>query len=208
MMLELSRTGFVRRAGRSVSLRHPRSSVSPLRTALFRSGKAPNGVSQPPRPGVTRSWQDGRHGDVLEWRSRVMRQLRVGGRDVPLALTISVLCWLLPGPWTGLGSLIPTLFMPAEIRDSGWFGSGTLAVLATYTVIVMGVPVLMLCRSRMARAALTVVAATCTAAVISAPALAPLTAYIPVMAGAVLMWLPQSNRYLQTPIHHGNGAVL
>lgn len=144
----------------------------------------------------------------MEWRYRVMRQLRVGGRDVPRALTISVLCWLLPGAWTGLGSLIRSLFMPAEIRDSGWFGSGTLAVLAAYTVIVMGVPVLMLYRSRMARAALTVVAASCTAAVTSSPALVPLAAYIPVMAGAVMMWLPQSNRYLQKPIQHGNGAVL
>jgi hypothetical protein len=55
--------------------------------------------------------------------------------------------------------LVPSLFIAAEIRDSGWFGSGTLAVLATYTVIVMGVPILMLYRFRIARPALTVVAA-------------------------------------------------
>ena len=137
-----------------------------------------------------------------------MKQLRLSGREVPLAITVSVLCWLLPVAWTGLGSLIASLFMPSEIRDSGWFGSGTLAVLATYTIIVMGVPLLMLYRFRIARPALTVVAAYFTATVISAPALEPLAAYIPVMVGTVLMWLPQSNRYLQKPIPHGNGAVL
>ena len=149
---------------------------------------------------VTRSWLDGRHGDVVDWRCRAVKQLRVGGRDVPLALTVSVLCWLLPGAWTGLGALIPSFFMSPEMRDSGWFGSGTLAVLAAYTAIVMGVPVLMLYRSRMARAALTVVAAYFTAAIISAQALAPVPAYIPVLVGAVLMWHPHSNRYLQKPV--------
>ena len=115
---------------------------------------------------------------------------------------------LAPGVWSGLGTLIPLLFVPPELRDTGWFGSWTLAVLAGYTVVVIGVPTLMLYRSRVARGLLTLVAAWFAVAVIAAPSLEPMWAFIPVVIGAVLMWLPQSNRYLQTPIHHGNGAVL
>lgn len=137
-----------------------------------------------------------------------MKQLRVGGRSVPVLLTVSVLCWLVPGVWSGPGTLIPSLFTPPEIRDSGWFGSGTLAVLAAYTAIVMGVPLLMLYRVRMARAALTVAAACFLVTAIAAPTAEPLWAFIPVAAGAVLMWLPQSNQYLRIRVLHGSGAVL
>ncbi len=137
-----------------------------------------------------------------------MKRLRVGGRLVPVPLTVSVLCWLVPGVWSGLGTLVPSLFTPPEIRDSGWFGSGTLAVLAAYTAIVMGIPILMLYRVRMARAALTVVAACFLATAIAAPATEALWAFIPVAAGTVLMWLPQSDQYLRKRVLHGSGAVL
>lgn len=98
--------------------------------------------------------------------------------------------------------------MPAEIRDSGWFGFCRLAVLATYTAIVMGIPILMLYRVRIARIALTMAAAFLTWAVILAHALEPLWSYVLVMTGAVLMWLPQSNQYMRKRIHHGNRAIL
>ncbi|QDW29658.1 hypothetical protein FFF93_007690 [Arthrobacter sp. KBS0702] len=98
--------------------------------------------------------------------------------------------------------------MPAEVRDSGWLGSSTLAVLAAYTAIAMGLPILMLYRLRMARTALTAVAGVVSAAVASAATPEPLWAYLAVMAGTVLMWLPPSNRYLHTRVPHGNGAVL
>lgn len=39
----------------------------------------------------------------------VIKQLRVDGRQVPWSLTLSVLCWLIPGVWSGLGTLIPLL---------------------------------------------------------------------------------------------------
>jgi hypothetical protein len=142
------------------------------------------------------------------WADGALLPIRVGGRRVPVHLTISVLCWLVPGAWSGLGTLLQSLFAPAEIRDSGWFGSSTLAVVALYTVIVIGVPVLMLYRVRIVRTILTVVAALFTAAVITAPTLELFWVYVPVAAGAVLMWHPQSTQYLRKRIHHGNGAVL
>ena len=142
-------------------------------------------------------------GEVL-----VIKQLRVDGRQVPWSLALSVLCWLIPGVWSGLGTLIPSLFVPPELRDSGWFGSWTLAVLAGYTVVVIGVPILMLYRSRVARGLLTPVAAWFAVAVIAAPSLEPMWAFIPVVIGTVLMWLPPTNQYLQKRIVLRNGAVL
>ena len=132
---------------------------------------------------------------------------------MPISLLAGVLCWLVPGAWTGLGILVPLLFVPAEVRDSGWLGSSTLAVLAAYTVIAMGLPLLMLCRLRMARTALTAVAAVFTAGLVSAAVASTATAealwaYLPVAAGTVLMWLPPSNRYLHIRVPHGDGATL
>lgn len=138
----------------------------------------------------------------------VIEQLRVDGRRVPWSLVLSVLCWLLPGVWSGLGTLIPSLFVPPEIRDSGWFGAGVLAVLTVYTVVVIGIPILMLYRARTARAVLSLVAAWFAVAVIIAPSGEPMWALIPVVMGTVLMWLPSSNRYLRKRIHLGDGAVL
>lgn len=138
----------------------------------------------------------------------VIRQLRVDGRHVPWSLTFSVFCWLIPGVWSGFGTLIPSLFVPPEIRDSGWFGSWTLAVLTVYTVVVIGVPILMLYRARIARAVLSLVAAWFAVAVIAASSLEPMWAFIPVVMGTVLMWLPESNRYFKKRIVLGNGAVL
>lgn len=140
-------------------------------------------------------------------------RLQAPGRATPLPLLLGVLCWLVPGAWTGPGILVPSLFLPAAVRDSGWLGSSTLAVLAAYTAIAMGLPILMLYRLRMARTALTAVAAVFTAGVVSAAVASaatpePLWAYLAVMAGTVLMWLPPSNRYLHTRVPHGNGAVL
>ena len=106
----------------------------------------------------------------------VIKQLRVDGGHVPWSLTLSVLCWLIPGVWSGLGTLILSLFVPPELRDTGWFGSWTLAVLAGYTVVVIGVPILMLYRSRVARGLLTLVAAWFAVAVIAAPSLEPMWA--------------------------------
>jgi ABC-type transport system involved in multi-copper enzyme maturation permease subunit len=137
-----------------------------------------------------------------------MKQLRVGGRYVPVPLAISALCWLAPGVWSGLGTLLPSLFVPVEIRDSGWFGAGTLAVLAIYTALVMGIPILMLYRVRIARIALTVAVICFTVAVLAAPALESVWAYVLVMIGAVMMWLPQSNQYMRKRILHGNGAMV
>jgi hypothetical protein len=136
-----------------------------------------------------------------------MKQVRVSGRYVPWSLTLSVLCWLLVGAWSGLGILITSLFIPPEIRDSGWFGAGTLAVLTAYAAVAMGVPILMLYRARVARALLSLVAAWFTVAVIAAPSLEPRVAYIPVTVGAVLMWLPLSKQYLRKRIIRGNQAV-
>jgi hypothetical protein len=138
----------------------------------------------------------------------VIEQLRVNGRHVPWSLTVSVLCWLIPGVRSGLGTLIPLLFVPPEFRDTGWFGSWTLAVLAGYTVVVIGVPILMLYRSRVARGLLTLVAAWFAVAVIAAPSLEPMWAFIPVVIGTVLMWLPPTNQYLRKRIFLGNGAAL
>lgn len=142
------------------------------------------------------------------WNGGAIRQIRVGTRDVPVSLAISAVCWLVPGAWSGLGTLVPSLFVPAEIRDSGWFGSGTLAVLAIYTALVMGVPILMLYGLRIARVALTAAAICFTAAVLATPGLESVWAYVLVMIGATTMWLPQSNQYLRKRILHGNGAVL
>ena len=100
-------------------------------------------------------------------------QLRVDGRQVPWSLPLSALCWLMPGVWSGLGTLIPSLLVPPEVRDSGWFGPWTLAVLAGYTVVVIGLPILMLYRSRAARGLLTLVAAWFAVAVVAAPSLEP-----------------------------------
>jgi hypothetical protein len=138
----------------------------------------------------------------------VIKQLRVDGRQVPWSLTLSVLCWLIPGVWSGLGTLIPLLFVPPGLRDTSWFGSWTLAVVAGYTVIVIGVPILMLYRSRIARGLLTLVAAWFAVAVIAAPSLEPVWAFIPVVIGTVLMWLPPTNQYLRKRVVLGNGAVL
>ena len=131
-------------------------------------------------------------------------------RQVPWSLALSVLCWLITGVWSGLGTLIPLLFVQPELRDSGWFGSWALAFLAGYTAAVIGVPILMLYRSRVARGLLTLVAAWFALAVVAAPALSlePMWAFIPVVIGAVLMWLPPTNRYLRERIVLGNGAVL
>lgn len=142
------------------------------------------------------------------WADGALKPFRVAGRRVPVHLTASVLCWLVPGAWSGLGTLLQYLFAPAEIRDSGWFGASALAVVAMYTVIVMGVPVLMLYGIRIARTVLNVVAASFTAALVNAPSLELFWVYVPVTAGAVLMWLPQSNQYLRKRIHQGNGAVI
>lgn len=142
------------------------------------------------------------------WNGGAINQIRVGTRFVPVSLIISVVCWLSPGAWSGLGTLVPSLFVPAEIRDSGWFGSGTLAVLAIYTALVMGVPILMLCGLRIARVVLTAVAVCFTAAVFTTPALESVWAYVLVMTGTITMWLPQSNQYLRKRIMQGNGAVL
>ncbi|WP_458112724.1 hypothetical protein M1D88_00725 [Arthrobacter sp. R1-13] len=136
------------------------------------------------------------------------KQLHVSGRHVPWSLTLSVLCWLVPGVWSGLGTLIPSLLVPSHIRDSGWFGSGTLVVLAGYTVVVIGVPILMLYRSRVARALLSLVAGLFAIIVIAVPPIEPMFAFIPVALGAVLMWLPPSNQFLRKRIIAGNGAVL
>lgn len=137
-----------------------------------------------------------------------IKQLRVDGRQVPWSLTLSVLCWLIPGVWSGLGTLIPLLFVPPELRDTGWFGSWTLAVLAGYAVVVIGVPVLMLYRSRVARGLLTLVAVWFAVAVIAASSLEPTWAFIPVVIGTVLMWRPRTNQYLRKRIVLGNGAAL
>ena len=138
----------------------------------------------------------------------VIKQLRVDGRQVTWSLTLSVLCWLMPGVWSGFGTLIPLLFVPPELRDTGWFGSWTLAVLAGYTVVVIGVPILMLYRSRVARGLLTLVAAWVAVAGIAADSLEPMWAFIPVVIGTVLMWLPPTNQYLRKRIVLGNRAAL
>ena len=75
-------------------------------------------------------------------------------------------------------------------------------------MVVIGVPILMLYRSRVARGLLTPVAAWFAVAVIAAPSLEPMWAFIPVVIGTVLMWLPPTNQYLRKRIVPGNGAVL
>ncbi|WP_146068922.1 hypothetical protein [Arthrobacter sp. ZGTC131] len=72
----------------------------------------------------------------------------------------------------------------------------------------MGAPILMLFRVRIARIALSVAAICFTVAVLAAPALESVWAYVLVMIGAVMMWLPQSNQYMRKRILHGNGAML
>lgn len=108
----------------------------------------------------------------------------------------------------GLGTLIPSLFVPPQIRDSGWFGSGILGVLAGYAVAVIGVPILMLYRSRVARALLSLVAVLFAVMVIASPSTEAMWAFIPVMLGSALMWLPPSSQFLRKRIIVGNGAVL
>ncbi|WP_306922686.1 hypothetical protein [Arthrobacter globiformis] len=72
----------------------------------------------------------------------------------------------------------------------------------------MSVPILMLYRVRTARIALSVAAICFTVAVLAAPALESVWAYVLVMIGAAMMWLPQSNQYMRKRILHGNGAML
>lgn len=137
-----------------------------------------------------------------------MKQFRVAGLTVPVPLALGVLCWLIPGIIYGLGIFVRSLFIPAEIRDSGYFGSGFLLIVAVFTLIALGLPILMVYRLRAARILLTGVAVLLTAAVSSRPSLEPLPAYIPVLAGTVLMWLPSSNRYLAGRRTVGDGAQL
>lgn len=137
-----------------------------------------------------------------------MKQLKVAGRSMPVPLTVSVACWLIPGLIYGLGILIRSMLIPAEIRDSGYFGSSILLMVAMFTIVALGLPILMLYRLRAARVLLTAIAVLFTAGVFSQPSFEPLPAYIPVVLGTVLMWLSPSNRYLARRRIVGDGAQL
>lgn len=126
-----------------------------------------------------------------------------GGRIVPSTLALGVILWLIPGIVYGLAILVRFFFIPAEIRDSGYFHYGILVLVALSTIVALGLPILVLYRVRAARAVLTAIAVLFTAALFMEPTTQALGAYAAVVAGTILMWLSPSNRYLDRRLFGG-----
>lgn len=126
----------------------------------------------------------------------------------PWTLRLSVLFWAVPGAWSGLSNLILSFFMPAEIINSGWFGSAVIPLLALYTLVTMGVPALLLCKARTVRIIFTLIAMLFTVSVFASPSPEFIWTYPPVLVGSILMWLPSANRYMQKPVRRDFGAII
>lgn len=134
--------------------------------------------------------------------------MHVGGRIVPSTLALSVLLWLIPGMSYGFATLVRFLFIPAEIRGSGYFHYGILLLVALSTIVASALPILMLYRVPAARLLLTVIAVLFTAALSTNPTTQALGAYAAVLAGTILMWLSPSNRYLDQSLFGGKETRL
>lgn len=137
-----------------------------------------------------------------------MKQLRVSGRTVPIPFAPSVLYRLIPGAWYGVGNFIQTLFIPADVLAATWTGTNTLSLLVTFTTVALVLPLLLLFRLRAARVLLTVFGVWFTAGMAWQLTVEALAAFMPVMAGTILMWPPPSNRYMARRHVIGNGAQL